>query len=373
MIAAVLIDLLVIAAIAAFAWAGWQLGAEASIVRLVASLMAFIVAALLRNPLGSVVHVITGASSDFSRLLAMLLVGVGTYLAMTSITQWWFARRSSRREVNTYDELASDPLSGPRAAAAAGGVLGLCWALMFVAMLVLLPSANPLSGGAIRSQVGGVLIRQRTALQWLTNGFPHYTQTLPKGTTGAILVDDRDEPVKMHMRGLALHPDSGAADELRRDIAGLRTNAPATELVWNRKVAAAAEQHARELFSSDTLATKTSGGQSLATAVLAELGDAGGGYEEEVGVRVVWSHSAENALQALVEDRRSKDLVTDERWTEFGIGVIDGGWFNGEVYVIGLIQRIPSSSTSGSEDFVDEDGDGKPDSIAADPTGAAAP
>ncbi|MCW2924911.1 MAG: hypothetical protein JWM98_2315, partial [Thermoleophilia bacterium] len=94
MIGGLVVDALVLLAIGAFGWAGMQLGGRASIGRLVACYVAFAVAALLRDPIGSLVRSALGTSVDFSRLLAMVLVGIATFIATASIATYWLRRRA---------------------------------------------------------------------------------------------------------------------------------------------------------------------------------------------------------------------------------------------------------------------------------------
>jgi uncharacterized protein YkwD len=330
MIGGLLVDAIVIGSVIAFEWAGPQLGATDAIRRAVACLVAFIAAVLLRDPIGSIIEHLLGSSVDFARLVAMLLVGLGTYIAASSVVQWRNARRAER----IFDGYDSEEFGSPVLAAVDGGLLGLGWAVLFIALLVLMPSDNFVSRAAVRSVTGGLLIRQEGALRWLADGFPHYTQTLPKGKVGAVVGERDSIPMRGGGEPTSRNQD---ADVLLRRINRARVDASVQSLTFNADVSGVARRQAEALVTERTLSYEAPGGGTLDARVLAALGEAAGEFSDEVGTELVWAHSPANAAKGLLQDADSVQVIGDPRWTEIGIGVADGGWFNGRVYVLLLV------------------------------------
>ncbi len=336
MIGGILVDVLVVAAVVAFAWGATLLGGLSALGRLLEAIVAITVAALLRDPVGSLVQSMLGASDDFSRLVGMLLVGLGTWVCMQALFRYWVARRAAARQ-DPEDEFGfdeGDPLDTPRVARIAGGLLGLGWALLFLSLIVLQPRDTVFARSAVQSRLGGMLIQQQSVLEWLREGFPHYTQTLPKGKLGAV-VGEYDslpmrEPVEAKDRG-------GDADALLRSINDLRRNADSRVLAFNPDMAGIARRHAKSLVNQQQLSYRSTTGASLEPQVRSALGESAGTFDDEVGIEVVWAHDPATAIRGLIDSSRAQSLLTEPRWSEVGIGVADAGWFNGRIYVILLV------------------------------------
>lgn len=385
MIGGLLIDAIVVGAIVAFEWAGPQLGAEHAVRRAIACAVAFIAAALLRDPVGDIVTELLGSSVDFGRLVVMIAVGFGVYVAASKVLQWRDAQRVERIFAG-YDSKES---GSPLLAALDGALLGFGWAVLFIAMLVLLPADNFVSRAAVDSTTGGILIRQESALRWLSEGFPHYTQTLPKGKLGAVVGEEESLPMHGDDEPEAAPRD---ADVLLRYINSGRRARSIQPLTFNPDMAQVARRHASALVIERTLSYRTPTGGSVDDRVRASLGAASGAFDEEIGNEVAWAHSPANAGKAMLGDDRAGRLLLDERWTEIGIGVADAGWFNGHVYVLFLVRPIQLESGDDAEtgsaeaageptdpfvgedecpDPIDLDGDGTPDDESISPTCAA--
>lgn len=387
MIGGLLIDAIVIGAIVAFEWAGPQLGAANAVRRAVACAVGFLAAVVMRDPVGGIIDAVLGTSVDLSRLVAMLGVGVGAYLAASKVLQWRDARRAERVFSGDFD---SEEFGSPVIAAVDGALLGFCWAVLFISFLVLLPADNVVSRSAVQSFTGSTLIKQEGWLRWLSGGFPHYTQTLPKGEDGAV-VGERES--------LPMHGDdeprivNGDVDIVLRLVNGARRDQSRQTLAFNPDLAAVARRHATSLVVDRTLTYRTPTGGALEDRARAALGGAAGDFQDDVGIEVAWAHSAANATKAMLEDGRAGRLLLDERWTEVGIGVADGGWFNGRIYVLLLVGPVQDDDTeavdSGEADDTatgaaeaateeepfdeqcpgpfDLDGDGTPDEASVDP------
>ncbi len=338
LIGGLLIDAMVVGAVLAFAWAATMLGGLSTIGRLAESSAAFVVAALLRNPAGEIVEAMLGTSEDFSRLVGMGIVGLATYIAANRMFTWWRGRRQAVREADVedgeFDGAVDDPLDGPGVARVAGGLLGLGWALLFVALLVLQPASTPISRAAISSRIGGALIDHQAALRWLNEGFPHYTQALPKGKLGAVVGEKSSLPMRDPVE---VKERAGDHDRLLRSINNLRRDGHERVLAFNPDIAAVARRHALSLAQDRTLSYEASGGGVLDARVRAALGEASGEFADDVGVEVVWAHDPATAYRGLLDSTRAQSLIRDGRWSEIGIGVADAGWFNGRIYVLLLV------------------------------------
>jgi uncharacterized protein YkwD len=346
MIGGLFVDAIVLFAIFAFEWAGPQLGATDAIRRAVACAAAFLGAALLRDPLGSIVRHVLGSSVDFSRLVAMLVAGVGVYLAASRLLQW----RNAQRVDRIFDGYDAEEFGSPVLAAVDGGLLGLCWAVLFIGMLVLMPSDNIVSRAAVRSFTGGLLIRQEGALRWFADGFPHYTQTLPKGELGAVVGERDSIPMRGHEEPTSRNQD---ADVLLRAINGARLAHDVQSLTFNADVSGVARRQAESLVTEHQLSFEAPGGGKLDPRVQAALGETAGDFSPDVGIQVAWAHSPANAGKGLIEDDDASSLLTDSKWSEIGIGVADAGWFNGRIYVVLLVGPLDSSSTTATTSGAD--------------------
>lgn len=346
MIGGLLVDVLVVAAVAAFGWAGLQLGALASLQRAVASIVAFVLAALLREPAGATVEGLIGTSEDFSRLVGMLAIGVGGYLAATRVFDGWRARRQGDADDERRMPGRDDGIDSPAIAMVAGGVLGLAWSVLFVALLVLLPADSAIARAAASSYTGGALIAEEDGLRWFSEGFPHYTQTLPKGEDGVVVGEQRSLP--MH-GDVEPEPAGQDADTMLRVINRVRRARAVPVLAFNPDLAAVAQRHASALASDKSLAYTSPGGGDLEARARAALGEAAGAFTEDVGVEVAWAHSPANAATGMLDDARGGDLLRDGTWSEVGIGVADAGWFNGRVYVVLLVAPLDEDETAMQE------------------------
>lgn len=336
MIGGLVIDAMVLGAVVAFAWAATLLGGMSTLMRLGESIAAFAVAAMLREPAGEIVGSLLGASEDFNRLVGMGVVGLATYIAANRLFTYWSGRREAVRnaDVETPEDIREDPLDNDGVARFAGGVLGLGWAVLFVALLVLQPASTFVSRAAIDSRTGGVLINEERLLRWLNDGFPHYTQALPKGKLGAIVGERSSLPMHEPVE-VAERPRDH--DVLLRRINDLRRTARARVLAFNPDIAAVARRHALALASDQVLSYDAPGGGPIDVRVRAALGEAAADFNEDVGVEVVWAHDPNTAYRGLLANKRAQLELRGKSWSEVGIGVADGGWFNGRVYVLLLV------------------------------------
>lgn len=333
MIGGLLIDAMVIGAVIAFAWAATMLGGISTLMRLGEAIAAFAVAALLREPAGDIVGSLLGASEDFNRLVGMGLVGLATYIGANRLFTWWRANRDEARNsaVETHEDVEEDPLDSDGVARFAGGMLGFGWAVLFVALLVLQPASTFVSRAAIDSRVGGQLIQHEQGLRWLNDGFPHYTQALPKGKLGAVVGEKASLPMREPVKATERERDH---DQLLRSINGLRRDQRSRVLAFNPDIAAVARRHAIALAEEQTLSYTAPGGGELDDRVRAALGEAAGAFTDDVGVEVVWAHDPATAYRGLLASTRAQTEIRDPTWTEIGIGVADAGWFNGRIYVL---------------------------------------
>lgn len=340
MIGGLLVDALVVAAVAAFGWAGMQLGGVASLQRAVSSIVGFLAAAIMREPAGLVVQGVLGASEDFCRLVGMVAVGIGAYIATTRLFEWWRARSATGDD--TEPGAPVDTLESSTTAMVAGGALGLGWSLLFAALLVMLPADNPISRAAANSYTGAALIAQEGGLRWLADGFPHYTQTLPKGKVGVVV----GERASLPLHG-TIEPEDAAGDHdlLLRVINRERRARSVSVLAFNPDLGSVAQRHATALAADRSLSYSSPGGGTLDGRARAALGEAAGGFDDEVGIEVAWAHGAANAGRGMLDDTRGGALLRDGRWSEVGVGVADAGWFNGRIYVLLLV-----GPTEGPED-----------------------
>lgn len=352
MISGLFVDVALVAAVGAFAWAGFQLGGVASTLRTIGVLAAFGLAALLRDPAGDLVHSISGKSIEFSRLMAMAGVAMFSYGAFEKLFGWLLARRAERREEledeygDAIEDRLMDTLDTGRAGAIAGGLIGYCWALLFVMLLILTPRDSFYSRAAIRSFTGSVLIERETGLRWIVEGFPRYAQTLPKGELGAEAGVQDDLP--MH-GDVDPKPRPQDTDVLLRSLNTIRRADGGSTLVWNPEVAGVAQRHAESLAVAKTMQTTNVGGGSLDSQILASLGSAAGDFEDEPAVLLVWAHGPANAGAGIAADPTSVRTLRRAKWSEAGIGVADAGWFNGRIYVIALVApRDTADSGSGA-------------------------
>ena len=196
-IGGLVIDAMLVGAIAAFGWAGIQLGGRTSLRRTIASWIAIAVAAALRDPIGDAVASMFGWSDEFARLAGIVVVGIGTYAAASNVLSWVLRRRTPDFEDEEEVFERADRIDGRRVAAVAGTLLGVPWALILVGTIVLLPTDSVVTRSAVASWSGGGLIREGHVLRWMERGFPRYTQTLPKGRRGVVV----GERARLPMRG----------------------------------------------------------------------------------------------------------------------------------------------------------------------------
>lgn len=354
MIGGLLIDAMVIGAVVAFAWAATMLGGISTLMRLGEAIAAFALAALLREPAGDIVGSMLGASEDFNRLVGMGLVGLATYIGANRIFTWWRSNRDEARnaEIETIEDIQEDPLDSDGVARFAGGLLGLGWATLFVALLVLQPASTVISRAAIDSRIGGQIIAQEGALRWLNDGFPHYTQALPKGKLGAVVGETSSLPMREPVEASERARDH---DQLLRSINGLRRDQRSRVLAYNPDIAAVARRHSLALAEEQTLSYTASGGGKLDDRVRAALGEASGDFTDEVGIEVVWAHDPATAYRGLLASTRAQTEIRDPKWSEVGIGVADAGWFNGRIYTLLLVAQ--KSREEQDDELLAEEGD----------------
>jgi uncharacterized protein YkwD len=354
LIGGLLIDAMVIGAVVAFAWAATMLGGISTLMRLGEAIAAFSVAALLREPAGDIVESMLGTSEDFSRLVGMGIVALATYIGANRLFAWWRGNREAARnaEIETHEDIEEDPLDSDGVARFAGGLLGLGWALLFVSLLVLQPANTVISRAAISSRIGGQLINQERVLRWLNDGFPHYTQALPKGKLGAVVGETKSLPMREPVEPTERARDH---DQLLRSINGLRRDQRSRVLAFNPDIAAVARRHAVALAEEKTLAYTGSGGGALDDRVRAALGEAVDEFDEDVGVEVVWAHDPGTAYRGLLDSTRAQTELRDPKWSEVGIGVADAGWFNGRIYVLLFVShKTPEDQ---QDELLAEEGD----------------
>ena len=354
MIGGLLIDAMVIGAVVAFAWAATMLGGISTLMRLGEAIVAFAVAALLRDPVGDIVQSLIGTSDDFSRLVGMGLVGLATYIGANRLFTWWRTNRDEARnaEVETHEDVEEDPLDSDGVARFAGGLLGLGWATLFVALLVLQPANTIVSRAAIDSRIGGQLINHEDALRWLNDGFPHYTQALPKGKLGAVVGETSSLPMREPVQATERARDH---DQLLRSINGLRRDQRSRVLAFNPDIAAVARRHAIALAEEQELSYTASGGGKLDDRVRAALGEAAGDFTDDVGIEVAWAHDPATAYRGLLASTRAQTELRDPKWSEVGIGVADAGWFNGRIYVLLFVAH--KSREQQQDELLAEEGD----------------
>ncbi|MCW2974077.1 MAG: hypothetical protein JWN72_2350 [Thermoleophilia bacterium] len=363
MIGGLLLDLCVVAAIVLFGWAGGLLGGVASIGRTIAAYVAFVVAALMCDPSGDVVHALTGLGAETSRIVGAGLCGAIVWLAMAAVLRWWLARRAAGRIDPEWDVPLEDPLERRGVAVVSGALFGLGWVTLFVAMLVMLPGDNFVSRAAVGSTSGAALIRQEGVLQWLDARFPHYTQTLPKGERGAVVGNAGSLP----MRGAGVARAATAdADQLLRSVNAIRRGRSLEVLEPNRAIARVAQRQAEALAQDHQLSTRVAGGATLDAQVQAALGGDATLYEEHASVLVVWAHTPGNALAGLKSKTATNDQLVDPDAAGVGIGAADAGWFNGRIYVIVLVQPVEEDAAAGSDERVVTDDLGSADAAAGD-------
>lgn len=353
MIGGLLIDAMVIGAMVAFAWGATKLGGISSLMRLGEAIAAGVVAALLRDPAGDIVQSMIGTSKDFSRLVGMGLVALATFIAANRLLTWWRSNREEARNagVETHEDIEEDPLDSDRVASFAGGLLGLFWALLFVALLVLQPASTIISRAAIASRVGGQLIEQENALRWLNQGFPHYTQALPKGMLGAVVGEKSSLPMREPIEVTERPRDH---DDLLRSINNLRRDQRSRVLAFNPDIAAVARRHAIALAEEQTLSYTAPGGGELDDRVRAALGEAAADFTEDVGIELVWAHDPPTAYRGLLASTRALAEIREPKWSEVGIGVADAGWFNGRIYVLLFVAH--ESREKQQEELLAEEG-----------------
>jgi uncharacterized protein YkwD len=323
-----LIDILVFGIVACFAWAGSTLGLVRASVRLIAAAGAVLLAVLLRAPVATLFERITPASPEFSSLLAVLVVGVGSYLALAALATYYSAWVR-------HDELAHlDRGLG----AIPGGLLGVGWCGLMLGFVVLLPTEAAVTRATIESNTGGVMIKHvPSVLKWMRTSFPRYTQTLPKGRLGA-----ETRPIQEDLPVLVTEEPRDQREEagtLLSNINAYRKSKGLDTLAWNLEVASAARRHSKAMFEDSFFDyAPPAGGLPFEGRMKSSLGTNVPRYDR-FAEQVVWAHGVANAFAAIVRDREARELLLDRNLTEIGIGVSDGGWFNGYMFTIGYLGR----------------------------------
>ncbi len=327
------IDIAMIGIIVAVAWVGSQLGMMQSMTRAIAVTGAVITAALLRDPAGAAITWATPLAGDSAGVVGMMIVGVGVGLALTSILRWYgsFVSDDSVRTIDPY------------AGAVWGVILGSVLAAGVISLLVLIPSRGPLTSAAITSRAGHLMIGIGSpVVRWVNTAFPTYTQTLPKGPTGA----QTSHHVNLSISSTAdaaITPDT--AGELVGQLNAWRIHNSRLPFTWNPEIARAAGAHSRMMMEERFLDTREhKGGVSVASGTTfarrmeLAIGGTSVRYTKQ-HVFVVWAHSPSHAFRAITHDRRLRSALADSSMMEIGVGAAQAGWFNGTMFTIGMVGR----------------------------------
>lgn len=322
-----LVDIAVLVVLAGFGWAGYRLGLVRSLVRLATIAASVAIALLMRAPLTSLMVDETRLSPDNASLIALVIVGVGAFVAVSAVVAYYVSWVPAELLSAADQTLGAVP----------GLITGFGWVLAMLALLVLVPADNSLVRSAVRSFSGqAVVARAGGIVQWADRTFPSYTQTLPKSRTGARLRSAAELPLNPDLTARE-QPD--AAGNLLANLNQFRRDHDRTELIWNLELATAATSHTTRMVGERRL-TYRSDGASLEKAFRGALGGSEDLYSA-FGEQIGWAHTEANLYAALIDDKRARRLLLDPRYSEIGIGVIDAGWFNGRFYTIGLIGRAP--------------------------------
>lgn len=340
-VSGLLVDIVVLAVLAGFGYVGSSLGLVRASIRLLAAVGAFGVAALLRAPLARLIDYLTPLSRDYGSVIAMLGVGVGTYLAVAAIVSWYTDWVPHDRLYRVDRMLGSVP----------GVVLGVSWCGLMVTLVMLVPSNNVVTRASIQSRSGGVLLAHVSGLvRWTNRAFPRLTQTLPKGERGALVRADGRIPVSTAFKHVEDPDDAGV---LLGNINQYRSDKERAPFTWNPELAEAATHHSENMLLGAFLSRKVPGGSDFVDRIKTSLGSNVARYDQ-FGVIVVWAHSTANAYAEIVRDSRTRATLRNRDYLELGIGVIDGGWFNGRMYTLAFVgsrdsNHEPSSSDAGTD------------------------
>jgi uncharacterized protein YkwD len=365
----ILLDIVVLLAIVGFAHMGVHQGAVTSLARLITAALAAVIAIALTRIVGAGLAAVLPGSKDLARIIAMVGVGIAAYAAFAALAPYFTNRM--KWEPSRWTDRSCGALFG--------GALGAGWTLLMVALVMLMPADNVASRAAISSYSGALMIESMPgALQWLTKTFPHYTQTLPKGTIGAVTKQQDD--IVLH---LTRDPRRAAVDQgvLFANINKAREDRDLPQLIWNLEISRAAVRHSRAMLNDSFFGYKTPAGLRFKDRMKAAIGNNILLYDE-FGEQIVWAHDVPTAYAGIIASRRARGLLLDPTLTEIGIGAVDGGWFSGMMFTIGVVSRAGSSipaeeatdgSTSedivvdGTEDTVDDTIDSTEPSSITDP------
>jgi uncharacterized membrane protein required for colicin V production len=327
-----ILDIVSLAVVAGFGYVGSTLGFVRSVIRLIAVCGALLVALLLLSPVGWALRTL-GTSRDFGNLVAILAIGAGSYLAVAAVINYYSGWVPHERLYRSDRALGTIPAV----------LLGAAWVTVMMGLLVLQPSDNAIARGAISSRTGSALVDGAPGvLRWMLRTFPHYTQALPKGSAGAITGVRAGIPLRTGSQ----RNDPKDAGDLLANINKLRADkdGPGHDLVWNQDVASVALRHSHAMFDDRLVGAVTADGVNIDSQVKSALGSNISLYSHFAHL-VVWAHDESTAFAALVGDPRLRSRLADPALGEVGIGVVDGGWFNGRMYTVALIGRAATAIT----------------------------
>lgn len=320
----IIVDIIVLGVIAGFAMVGAELGLVRSLIRLVAVVGAGVLAVVLIGPIGWLIGVILPGSADFSRLVALVLVGAATYLSIATIVSWYADWVPHERVVRMDRALGAIPSI----------VIGLLWTGLMISLLVMSPSPGIMSKWPIAS-VPGAFITQHSesSLRWLYRNFPHYTMALPKAPLRGTVEAATDLQFGGTPDPQPAPDDAGALLGYLND-ARSRNDAP--EFTWNSELADEAQVYSRQMFTDGFLGTRAPQGIRFSDRMRLALGGNAELYCSS-GAVTVWAHSAVSAYAAIMDNQRTRKLVLGKRFIETGIGAQSAGWFNGMMFTVALV------------------------------------
>lgn len=337
-----ILDLLSLALLGAFFWAGKMLGAGPSVVRLIAAFGAVVIMVLAEPATTRLMQALTPWKSTATLIGLMLSAAIGY------VTCLLMARPLGERL--SYERLRDkDGVIGGGAALVEG--IGVVAIMMII--LTILPGSNLLSNSALDSRLSKLISTYAGAtIRWPVEKMPSLTQTIPKGSLGA----DLGPSATLPLRNPVEQSQTKAAGMLLATINGYRLDRNAPPLQWNRRMAKSMDGYSRRMIRERFVNTVTPSGGELTARVNASLGDQTAIYDPDKtrGV-VVWSQSTSNAYAALTSDKRARRVLDDPFLTEVGIGAVHAGWFNGTFFALGFVgPRIGSDDAADDESTADD-------------------
>lgn len=221
-----------------------------------------------------------------------------------------------------------------------GALLGLGWGIVMVVLVMLVPLTGSIPEATIRSNTGSLVLRYAPSLvRSINTTFPHYTQTLPKGSSGAQTHDDSSLTLA---QGFDSQLDPDVAGELFANINQWRLAEDRIPVAWSPEIADVAARHSRSMLDDAYLDTdQMRAGSKIGTfedQMLAALGDEGDSFTVRHEI-VVWAHGTGNAMAALTTNRKLRSMIDDRDLVAIGVGAARGGWFNGTMFTIGIVGK----------------------------------